>query len=258
MATKNKKDITANLQANIYTNTTKDVTAVRVQSPFNDLINSMSVNITVAQLQADDNTAFQSLVNIIDPGLAGVFQLDATDNTTVDDGGAWCIVNSAGQRFKRRVERAINAAWYGQANYYFPDVATANGAIKAATRFVGLEVTILNNGNLTTFWYVGGILDANLVVKVAETFVWDFTIGDGKAHTPADGDTTAINPLLVGRTILAFFISGRKTSFSVSPATIATGDTYGQYDNLTDPTNPRMNLLNGNYTASTEYSIMYK
>lgn len=254
MATKNKKDITLNLQANIYTNTTRDITALKVQSPFSDLINSMSVNITVAQLQADDNSATQSLVNILDLGLQGTFYYDPNDVVTVDDGGAWCIVNSSGQRFKRKVDRAINAGWYGQANYYFPDLPTALAAIKNATRFVGLEVTILNNGNLTTFWFNGGIADINLVVKVSETFVWDFSPGDGGATTPADGTTAATNVALTGRTILAFFIQGNKTNFRVYPAVIVTADQYGQWV----PAGPTMNLENGTYNAGTDYSIMYK
>lgn len=254
MATKNKKDLVNGLQANITTNVTRDNTAVRVKVPFSDTFNSVSVNITVAQLQAEDDSAEPSLANIIDPGLTGVFAYDATDVTTPDDNGSFCIVTSTNKRYKRVIRNTIDARWYGQPNYFFNNISDANFSVKAATRFVGLEITILYQGNLTTFWYIGGTGDGNLVIKIKEPQIWDFTIGDGGAFTPVDGATDAINPALLNGTVMVFWVSGRKTRFVLSPNVLGIADIYGQFDSA----NSKMTIKNGTYNDQSDYSIMYK
>lgn len=255
MATKNKKDITTDLIANIFPNTTRQVNAVKTRVPISDLINSVSVNITIAQLQAEDDSAEASLVNIIDPGKNGVFGYDANDNTATDDNGGGCILTSTNKRYKRIVDKAIDARWYGKANYYFAVLSDATTAVKAFTRFVGLEVTILLNGNPTTYWFRDGILDAQLIVKVSETHSIDFTPGDGGALTPTDGATDYIDPALAGATILGFFASGRKVTVKISPAVSTGTDAYIQFDK---PNNKLSWLNGGAYSTGTDYSILYK
>lgn len=255
MATKNKKDTVADLLANINTNTTKDITAVRVQAVISDFTNSISFNVTVAQLQAEDDSAVHSLANIIDIGRQGVFQYDPLDVVSADDGGGGCIVTSSNKRYKRIVHSAIDARWYGQLNYYFPDTATALAAVKAITRFVGLKITIVLNGSPVEYWFKGGILDANLVVKTSETFPIDFTIGDGGGMTPNDGDIYYVNPVLTAdKTILSAFINGAKTKVVLYPAVSASGNVYFQFD----PANTRFIMKNGVFTDPNDYSILYK
>lgn len=255
MATKNKKDITAAVLANLDTNTTRDITAVKARVPHNDIINSMSVNITVAQLQAEDASSEPSLANIIDSGKQGIFAYDPLDVTSADDGGGAVIVTAINQRFKRVIDKAINAKWYGQANYYFPDLATAKATVKAVTRFVGLEITILLNGSIETFWFSGGILDANLVIKKSEPHPIDFTVGDGGALTPADGTADYIDPVLAGATILGFWAAGRKIAVTIKPAVKTTPDAYATFDK---PNNKISWLNGGAFTQDIDYSILYK
>lgn len=255
MATKNKKDSVTDLNANIFTNTQQLVTAAGVRVPFTDILNSVAFNVLVAQLQAEDSSAFPTTAYILDPGLQGVFIYDPNDLTSTDDGGASCIVTSVNQRYKRRVANAIDARWYGQANYYFNQVSDAVAAIKSWTRFIGLEVAILNNGNLSTYWFLGGVADANLVLKIRETMTIDFTVGDGGANTPADGTSIVTNPLLFNAIILGFWMSGRKTRTVNTPAVLSTSDVYGVFD----PANSKITLQNGGlFTANSDYSIMYK
>lgn len=255
MATKNKKDTVTDLLTNITTNTSRDNTALRVKVPFNDTFNSVSFNITVAQLQAEDDSAEHSLANILDVGKQGVFAYDSLDTTAADDGGGGCIVTSTNKRYKRRVEKAINAIWYGQANPYFNQVSDATTAVKSFTRFVGLEIIILLNGTPTTYWFRDGILDAHLVVKVSETHSIDFAIGDGGALTPADAATDYIDPSLTAdKIILGFWITGKKTRLTIKPTVLAITDTYAQFD----PANTKISLINGTYNQDNDYSIMYK
>lgn len=255
MATKNKKDSVSDLNANIFTNTQQLVTAAGVRVPFTDVLNSVSFNVLVAQLQAEDDSAFNSMANILDAGLQGVFIYDPNDNTSTDDGGASCIVTSTNRRYKRRVTNAIDARWYGQANYYFNQVSDATFSIKSWTRFVGLEVAILNNSVLQTFWFLGGVADANLVPKIRESMIIDFTVGDGGANTPADGTSVVVNPLLFNAIILGFWMTGRKTRTVNTPAVLTTTDVYGVFD----PANSKITLQNGGlFTTGNDYSIMYK
>lgn len=258
MATKNKKDAVADLLANIYHNNTRDITALMVRVPITDIFNSVSVNITVAQLQAEDDSSEPSLANIIDANKRGIFYYDSTDNTAVDDGGAACIVTSSNKRYKRLIQKSIDAQWYGKANYYFSLLSDATTSIKAFTRFVGLEVTILYNGEITTFWFKGGIADVNLVIKVAETHPIDFTIGDGGDLTPTDGTDVYIDPALLNATILGFWVAGRKTRVTVAPAVLTINDIYAQFIPQYSLTQGGILLKNGTFNDTTDYSIMYK
>lgn len=255
---KNKKGVIADLIANIYPNTNKEVTANKVRVPFNDIINSVPFNMTVAQLQAEDDSAEPTTVGITDAGKAGVFFYDSTDITTADDAGIGCIVTSTGKRYKRRIDKAINAVWYGKINYYFDSLAEAKGAIQAFTRFVGLEVTALDqSGNLKAYWFAGGIADANLVAKTTDTFPIEFIVGDGGGLTPADGTTDYVDPVLLGSTMLGAWISGRRVRTVVSPATLSIADAYFQFQPLAYPT-PKIVMQNGVFTTDSDYAFMFK
>lgn len=198
MSTKNKSNIITDLQASIYENTNKEVTPTKVQVPFQDIVNSISVNVTVAQLQAEGDAAEHSLANIIDPLKAGVFLYDSTDTTSVDDAGGGCIVTSTGKRYKRIIHGKIDARWYGRPNAYFATVADANTAIKSFSRKLGQSVDIMLAGTLTTHWYRDGVADGNLIPvstgsgaptpQVYEIwFIVGGAIRPGQSSTPLDG-----------------------------------------------------------------------
>lgn len=59
-----------------------------------------------------DYSGFASAVRITDPRTAGVFDLDADDTTTTDD-GVVVIVDSLGRRWKRQHSGIVNFAWAG-------------------------------------------------------------------------------------------------------------------------------------------------
>lgn len=255
MATKNKKDIVTDLLANIYTNTNKEIKAVMVQRVINDLTNSMSVNITVAQLRVEDDSAEPSWVNIIDVGKWGIFFYDPSDTTTTDDGGGICILSASNKRYKRLIDRTVNARWFGNANYYFNDIASANAAVKVIARFVGLEVVILNNGVPSNYWWIGGTADANLVIKNPEIQVLEFSPGDGGAYTPGDGTSVLVNPALASvSSIVGFFAGSNKVKVLTWPTTRATDELYAQFKKSEN----KLILQNGQYVATTDYSLMYK
>lgn len=253
MATKNKKDIVTDLLANIYANTTKDIRAVMVRVPFSDLINSVSANITIAQLRLENDSADNNLVNIIDPGKQGIFYYDSLDNIAADDGSC-CIVITTGKRYKRLIQKEIDARWYGKANVYFDQLSDATTAIQSFTRFVGLQITVIVAGSLSTYWFRDGIADGDLIEKNPETHPLDFTVGDGGATTPADLATDFIDSRILNKTIMGFWIGGAKTKVVVSPATIGNGNIYGQYF----PTLAKLTIKNATYNQDTDYSILYK
>lgn len=231
MATKNKKDTVAELQANIYDNTNKEITPTKNKVPFNDIINSVSFNVLIAQLQQEDDSAEHSLAVIIDPGKQGVFAYDASDVTSADD-GVTCIKTLTGKRYKRQIPIKFDARWTGSLSPYFTTVALANAAIPAPARFVGLEVDILlAGGTLSTYWYRDGTGDANLIVKNTDVQIIDFVVGDGQTYTPANGADTLTNPALIGRTILLFVYGNNTLKVVPSPGTLTGTDTYVQYDN---------------------------
>lgn len=232
MATQNKKDTVAGLQANIFDNATKQITPTRNKVPFNSIINSVSFNILIAQLQQEDDSAEPSLVNILDAGKQGVFAYDPADISTADD-GVTCIITLTGKRYKRRIPTKFDARWTGLLTPYFATVAAANAAIPATARFMGLEVDILLAGGvLSTYWYRDGTGDANLVIKNTDIQIIDFTVGDGLPNTPANGANTLTDPRLVGRTIIAFIYANNLLKVLISPATQLGTDTYAQFDGV--------------------------
>jgi len=256
MATQNKKTLAAAVIASIYDNTTHDITGIAVQHGITSLLGSMSVNITVAQLQAEDDSVEHSLANIIDAGKRGIFYYDAADNASLDDGGGGCIVTSTGKRFKRIIDKSIDARWYGQPTFYFNTIADATTAIKAFTRFEGLEVTILLNGTPTTYWFSGGTADGNLITKSVEVQVYDFYPGSG-APAPNDGDDTLTYPGLQGaQKILGFWVTGKKIPVVKNPAVLTTDNLWAQWDQL----NYQIKLFNGTFVQDpdSDYSLMFK
>lgn len=255
---KNKKAVVTDLIASIYPNTNKEVTATKVRVPFSDLINATSFNMLVADLQGEDDSAPATNVAILDTGKAGLFYYDSLDSTTADDSGKFCIVTTTGKRYKRKIDKAINATWYGKTNYYFDSLAEAQADITAATRFVGLEVTALDAlGNLQTYWFVGGVGDGNLVRKYKDIVPIEFTVGDGVALTPADNTTDYVDPQLTGATIVGAWISGRKVRVVISPATLITTDSYFQFQPAASPT-PKLVMQNGKFTTDSDYGFIIK
>lgn len=257
MATKNKKDIVTDLLANIYHNINKEVTAEKVRAPITDLINSVAVNLTIAQLRAEDDSGEPSFTNVLDAGKRGIFFYDSTDVTTTDD-GAVCLVTTTGKRYKRIIESGIDARWYGQANYYFPDIATAIANVKAFIRYVGLEVTVMYQGNVTGFWFGGGVTDGDLVLKYREPHDIQFTIGDGGGLTPVDGTTDYLDPKLLNGILIGVFAAGRKLRYTLYPAVLGIADLYAQFNPNADGTNGKVTIKNGTYNDTSDYSITYK
>lgn len=230
MATKNKKDTVSELQGNIFDNTTKQITPTRNKVPFNDIINSVAFNVTIVQLQAEDDSAEHSTAYLIDAGKEGVFIYDPNDVTTADD-AVTCIKTTTGKRYKRAIGRKFDARWTGSLSPYFTTVALANAAIPTTARFVGLEVDILlAGGTLSTYWYRDGTGDANLIIKNTDIQIVDFLVGDGQPFTPANGADTLTNPALIGRTILLFTYGNNVLKVVPSPGTLTGTDTYAQFD----------------------------
>lgn len=257
MATKNKKDTVTDLTANIYTNVAKEVTADKVKTPFNDLINSLSFNITVAQLQAEDDSAVHTFANIIDSNKQGVFFYDSSDLVTTDDGGSSVIVTSNGKRYKRLLlnTHKVDARWFGGSNAYFASVAAANTAIKAAVRFIGLNMDVNANGIITPYWYRDGIADVNLVPKNPEIQVKQFIVGDGQSTTPADNTDTFTHTDLIGRTIILVLYPLTPLALTIKPTTLAGyAYTYAQ----SEPAVGKVKLLNGVFTTGSACIILYK
>lgn len=255
---KNKKAVVTDLLANIYPNTNKEVTATKVRVPLSDIINATSFNMLVADLQAEDDSAPATNVSILDAGKAGLFYYDSADVTTADDNGKFCIVTTTGKRYKRKIDKAINATWYGKTNYYFDSLAEAQADIAGATRFVGLEVTALDvQGNLQTYWFSGGVGDGNLVRKYKDVVPIDFTVGDGGSLTPVDNTTDYIDPQLAGASIVGAWISGRKVGVVTFPTTLPTGDAYFQFQPAASPT-PKLVMQNGKFTTDSDYGFIIK
>lgn len=254
MATKNKKDLVTSLGANIYDNVNKEITPTKVKNPLQDILNSISVNITAQQLRDEDDSSVHSLANIIDTGRQGIFFFDPLDNVTGDD-GAICIVTSAtGKRFKRVITSSIDARWFGRLNKYFNDIADANTQVKSFIRFIGLEVSILIGGIITLYWYKNGILDGDLIPKLSEVLPLEFTVGDGGALTPTDGNDTYQNDKLKGATVLIAFAGALKIKTVIAPAVLAIDTIYGQHDKVLGT----YKLKNGVYSLDTDYSIIIK
>lgn len=258
MATKNKKDTVTDLLANIYPNTNREVTAAKVKTPFSDLINSLSFNVTVAQLQAEDDSAEHSFANILDVNKQGVFFYDGSDLVSTDDNGGSVIVCTAnGKRYKRLLINTpkVDARWFGNANPYFASVAAANSALKTIIRFVGLQVDISANGVITPYWYRDGITDGDLIPKSPEIFFKQFIVGDGGANTPADNTDTYTHPDLIGRTIILVLYPLVPLALTIKPGTLSGyAYTYAQ----SEPAAGKVKLLNGVFTTGSACITLYK
>lgn len=251
---KNKKDIVADLLANIFDNTVKGITPTKAKIPHSDLINAVALNITIANFRAEDDSAEHTAVHIVDPGKQGVFYYDSTDITTADD-GVTCLLNATGKRYKRAIGRKFDNRWMGSPNSYFTTLAAANAAIPASVRFIGLEVDLLLAGTaLATYWYRDGTGDVNLVAKNTNINTIDFTIGDGQTYTPADGATFLVNPAITNASIIYFTYGNVKVKLTVYPATLGIDTLYGQFD----AANAKIYLQNGTFSTGTDGLIIYK
>lgn len=232
MATKNKKDLVGSISDNFPDNTAEEITPLMARNTLTDLVNSMPVCLLIADLQADDDSALQDYVQIMDDNKQGIFYYDATDTTTADDGSS-IIVTSTNRRFKRLITSLVNAKWYGQSNTYFSSVTSANSLIKPQTRFVGMEVMVPLATILTVYWYRDGIADGNLVPKSSQAYSIDFDMGDGGANTPTDGNTVYANTVLVGARVLGFWYANSKMRVIPTGTSYTNANIWAEFNTAT-------------------------
>ncbi len=100
---------------------------------------------TIAELRAENLTAgiAPKVITITDSGKQGVFYLDSTDSSTVDNTGM-CIVTAATLRYKRPLETFVNVKWFGAKG----DGSTNDApAIQAAIDWAKAQLSA-NGGNI--------------------------------------------------------------------------------------------------------------
>lgn len=102
----------------------------------------------------------------------------------------------------------------------YNDVTEANTTIASSYRYIGLTVSVLLNGVPTEYWYIGGIANANLLLKLkfnTTEFLpeWFGAKGDGVTD-----DTSAITAAITAAANNTLVFTGGKT-YMVSALTVS-------------------------------------
>jgi hypothetical protein len=138
----------------------------------------------------------------------------------------------------------------------YNDVTEANTTIASSYRYIGLTVSVLLNGVPTEYWYIGGIANANLLLKLkfnTTEFLpeWFGAKGDGVTD-----DTSAITAAITAAANNTLVFTGGKTymvsALTVySPLTIAGNGTLKKISSATEAPIITINSSDVNITDIT-------
>ena len=128
-------------------------------------------------------------------GIAGVFQVDASDTTSADNGGT-VILGADGRRWKRDYSGAVNVLWFGAKADWNGSTGTDNLAAFNAAAAVGTNVTVPGPG-------------AYFVSAATVAAMWIIEDGATIAGLPDVNGTTNDTSRLTGRVVHYEFDSDR-------------------------------------------------